>query len=278
MPIENPEKHDSPPPLQSIKKPASGILALLLPLAEKIQHILKKIPQKITHTPFLRRMMARFFAIYLKIMRSTSGLTIHNSGHIQSYWKKNQPVIVVFWHNRMALAPFAWHTHHPFFMMISEHPDGKIISEIVQHFGIQTLSVSSDPNKRGQSLKQALRCLRQGQSIGITPDGPKGPCYQAKKGVFLSALASGCDVLALTYATSNHRRFGSWDRFFFPLPFGTGHLIWSTPLPAPKHKDEEQDFLKTLTHHLNQITTRAHEQCGIAPDNLTEISQLDLNP
>lgn len=222
--------------------------------------------KSITHRAWLRALAARILAGYLRLVAKGCGLKIHGNPHGKACTPG--PLIVAFWHNRMALAPMAWNNPQPFFMMISDHPDGKIISQVVKHFSIDTLEVSRHRDKRSNALKEALRHLRLGHAVGITPDGPRGPCYHAQRGIFITALTSGCDVLVLSYATSHRWRFKSWDRFFFPLPLGQGHVMWGERLAAPTHKHEEAEFLKRLTTALNQTTDRVHDLAGIPRDSL----------
>ncbi len=86
-------------------------------------------------------------------------------------------------------------------MLISHHSDGRLISRVVKYLGIDTLQGTASHNKGSGAVRGLIRCLRQGGSVGITPDGPRGPCYSLKEGVFMVSLLSGCDVLAVSYVT-----------------------------------------------------------------------------
>lgn len=210
--------------------------------------------KKLMRSPMVQRIAAKIISLYLLFIKFSCRWSIKGLENIEPYWKTNKPMIVVFWHNRMAMAPFAWQSSQPFFMLISPHANGKLIAKVVEYFGIQSIYGSSSHNRGVQSLRSILKCLKKGYSVGITPDGPRGPCEILKDGVFMASYASQCDVVALSYATSNHYRFSSWDRFFFPLPFGKGRWVWSATVPSPRSMDQKQAFNEKVRLALASVT------------------------
>ena len=62
---------------------------------------------------------------------------------VEEHIKKNKSFIVCFWHNRLLMAVFCWKWSKEFKMLISGHADGKIISNAISYFGIQTITGSS---------------------------------------------------------------------------------------------------------------------------------------
>jgi lysophospholipid acyltransferase (LPLAT)-like uncharacterized protein len=66
-----------------------------------------------------------------------------------------------------------------------------------------------------------VRKLKEGHDIGITPDGSRGPCYEAKSGGILVAKLSKAPLLLVTFEYGKHTRLNSWDRFVIPFPFST---------------------------------------------------------
>ena len=61
--------------------------------------------------------------------------------------------------------------------------------------------------------------LKEGRDVGITPDGSRGPCYEAKPGALLVAKISKAPVLLLSFEFSSAWRLNSWDGFYLPKPF-----------------------------------------------------------
>ena len=55
--------------------------------------------------------------------------------------------------------------------------------------------------------------------MAITPDGSRGPLYQAKGGLIVLARLSGCPVLPVSWECSRAWRLNTWDQFIIPKPF-----------------------------------------------------------
>ncbi|MDX5361600.1 MAG: hypothetical protein LPL13_09860, partial [Alphaproteobacteria bacterium] len=59
-------------------------------------------------------------------------------------------------------------------------------------------------------------------------------------------------------------RFGSWDRFVMPLPFGRGLILWDAPIVLPRDGDPEEMRLLVETR-LNALSETADREMGRAP-------------
>jgi lysophospholipid acyltransferase (LPLAT)-like uncharacterized protein len=68
----------------------------------------------------------------------------------------------------------------------------------------------------------------------ITPDGPKGPRYEAKKGIVELARLANKMILPVTYSSSKKRVIQSWDRFLLPYPFSRIVFVWGDPIHVSK--------------------------------------------
>ena len=75
------------------------------------------------------------------------------------------------------------------------------------------------------------RAVRQGKSVAVAVDGPRGPCCKVKPGVIAVAAASGRPVVPVVSAA--RRRVvlsGAWDRFHLPLPFTRAVVVFGEPM------------------------------------------------
>jgi lysophospholipid acyltransferase (LPLAT)-like uncharacterized protein len=131
----------------------------------------------------------------------------------------------------------AWQRLAPMHMLISAHPDGQIIADAVTYFGVDSIAGST---KRGGSaaLRTMLKRLKEGDCVGITPDGPRGPAMTASIGIVNVARLSRVPILPMTYATSRRRMLKTWDRFHLPWPFGSGVYLWGEPIEIAAELDE----------------------------------------
>ena len=96
------------------------------------------------------------------------------------------------------MTPLCWNFNKQFYMLISSHPDGRLISKAVSYFQIKTISGSSSKNKLS-STKKILKLISENKVIGITPDGPRGPRMVVKKGISSLAKSTNAVILPSRY-------------------------------------------------------------------------------
>ncbi len=149
----------------------------------------------------------------------------------------NQSFLVCFWHGRLAMMPFAWTWNKPFYMLLSEHGDGKLISRLIQHQNISSIYGSSTRGGAKAAI-EAVRILKNGHCIGITPDGPKGPRHHVADGVIHIARLAKSPILPVSYALTKRRFLKTWDNFLFPLPFGKGVYVVGEPIMINDARDD----------------------------------------
>ena len=144
------------------------------------------------------------------------------------------PRIIVFWHGKqLPLAPFfkTQKVSRPFYMLISKHRDGQLISNAVKYFGIKTVAGSS--SKGGvHAAKELIDKLNEGCHVAITPDGPRGPRLVAKEGAQRIAENTGFKIVPVSWNINRKWVFGSWDKMELPKPFSKGTIIVGEPVEA----------------------------------------------
>lgn len=218
-----------------------------------------------------RRLASFILAQYIRLVRRTGRWNAVNDDLPDRLLGRGQSFIVAFWHQRLMMMPYTWkHRGAPLQMLISQHRDGELISRAVGHFGIGTVAGST--GKGGSAASRAiLKLLKQGQTVGITPDGPRGPCRRVSTGTLHLARLSGAPIVPLAYAVSRRRVLRSWDRFVLPLPFARGVFYWGDPIEVPRDLDAEglEAKRRALEETMNRLTDMADEMVGstaIAPD------------
>ena len=172
---------------------------------------------------------------YIKFVYMTTSWQKIGFSYPDKYWQNNKPFICVFWHNRLMMSAFGWDNKRQLKMLISSHSDGKIISKVISYFKINTIFGSTNKGAIF-ALKAMIMELKKGHSVGITPDGPKGPRLNITDGVIKLSQLSGCDIIPLTYATSNRKIVKkAWDKFVVPFPFAKGVLLWGKPMHVKRN-------------------------------------------
>ncbi|MFO0995685.1 MAG: lysophospholipid acyltransferase family protein [Alphaproteobacteria bacterium] len=211
----------------------------------------------------VRRTVTWIVALYIRIVHRTSRWTVIGRDIPESLWQAGRPFVLCFWHGRMLMIPYAWKRSVPGRMLISPHRDGRLIAETMAHFGAETITGST--SKGGAAaLRALLRSLRQGVSVGITPDGPRGPRMRAAPGLVTIARLAGVPIVPLTYAVRRRRVLGSWDRFLVPFPFNRGVFLWGEPVNIPHDADSAGQVaaLRVVEDRLNALTREADRMCG----------------
>lgn len=172
--------------------------------------------------------------------------------------------MLAFWHGRLLMMPYCWsHSSQIINMLISLHRDGQFISRIVAHFGIRTVAGSSSQGG-STALRAMLRALKFGEAVGITPDGPRGPCSHASMGVVKIARLGRTAVVPVSFSASHSLALKSWDRFLIALPFSRGVFVWGQPILISRNADTStlEACRQEIERALNIVTAEADRRVG----------------
>jgi lysophospholipid acyltransferase (LPLAT)-like uncharacterized protein len=112
-----------------------------------------------------------------------------------------------------------------------------------------------------------LRSLKSGISVGITPDGPRGPRMHASEGVVQVARLSGVPVIPCGFSAARRRTLGSWDRFTLALPFSRGLFVWGEPILVAHDADSAamEAARRAIEAGLTSVTQAADRAMGHPP-------------
>jgi lysophospholipid acyltransferase (LPLAT)-like uncharacterized protein len=155
---------------------------------------------------------------------------------------RNRPVIFAIWHNRLLMLPRVFDPSFPTrqsYGLISASRDGDLIADWIERSGYGTIRGSSS-RKGVIALRQLMDTLAANGNVLFTPDGPRGPVYEASPGVIFLAQKSGAPIVPIHMEYSSCWRMKSWDRFIVPRPFATLRAIFGAPISIPPLADTEQ--------------------------------------
>jgi lysophospholipid acyltransferase (LPLAT)-like uncharacterized protein len=174
----------------------------------------------------------------------------------------DSPAIFCTWHNRLAFSVLLYREfarHHNFSpklaAIVSASKDGGVVARILEHFGVQPVRGSS--SRRGaQALLELTSWLERGYDVAITPDGPRGPCYEVQHGAISLAQVTGLPVIPAIYNLKWKIRLKSWDRFQIPLPFARITARFGEPLSIPRNISdaEKETFRLEVQRRLTALT------------------------
>jgi lysophospholipid acyltransferase (LPLAT)-like uncharacterized protein len=174
----------------------------------------------------------------MRALEGTIRWTEVNPAPARAIWEAGERIILVFWHNRLMMAPF-FYRGRGLKILISHHADGELIRRVMLRFDFGSVRGST---RRGgaEAFRELLRSVGKGYDIVITPDGPRGPRYVVQKGVIELARHTGLPILPVTYSTRHSFRCPSWDGFLIPRPFTRGVFVWGHPFRVARDADPAQ--------------------------------------
>ena len=215
----------------------------------------------------VRRTVTAIAALYMWVVRATTRWEVEGGDIPRDLWDRNEAFVLAVWHGRLLMLAPSWPRHRPLSALMSKHRDGELIARTVAWWGVGAVRGSSRGGDGAAALRQVVRCLKDGTSVAITPDGPRGPRMRASEGVVTAARLSGTAMVPFAFASSRHRVLSSWDRFVLPLPFGRGVLAWGAPIRIARDADgaAAAGALAEIEAALNHVTGLADRRCGHAP-------------
>lgn len=177
--------------------------------------------------PSKLRIFARSITTAIAILALTWRVTISGQKNIDGLISKKEPFVLVFWHGDMLMGWY-FHRNYHFTSLVSMSRDGDLLAEVLGQWKYEILRGSS--SKGGQEARAQLeRVVREGKTIVVTPDGPRGPVYEMKMGALRIAQKTGVPLVSVTFTVRPAFRLRSWDRFTVPGPFAKIMIQYHRP-------------------------------------------------
>ena len=166
-------------------------------------------------------------------------------------FNSNEEYIFCCWHNKLFLGPHLLPRNRVINALQSSHSDGMVTSIAFKYLGMNVILGSS---KKGgmQAFRKMVKCIKSGESVAITPDGPKGPKEKVKEGIIKLAQITETSIIPLVWTTKKFKLINSWDNFVIPYPFSKGVYSFGKPIYVKKQINEYE--LETARQNLeNEI-------------------------
>jgi lysophospholipid acyltransferase (LPLAT)-like uncharacterized protein len=156
--------------------------------------------------------------------------------------------IYAFFHEVMLFPAYYWNWPE-MHILISDHADGEMITQVVRRLGF---SVVRGSTTRGgaRALRGMLRAVEAGH-LCFTPDGPRGPRRHVHQGLIYAASRLGLPIVGAGMAFARPWRARSWDRFAVPRPFSTAACVTPEAVVVPPDADRD-----TLEHYRQEVERR----------------------
>jgi lysophospholipid acyltransferase (LPLAT)-like uncharacterized protein len=126
--------------------------------------------------------------------------------------------VFIFWHSKMLIGWWILR-NKKLGALVSKSKDGEILSSILNKWNYKVVRGSS--SKAGkEALHEIINFAKTGNSVVLTPDGPRGPAGYIKNGALV--ISYECQIPIIPVKIFNYNKkilFKSWDKFEIPFPF-----------------------------------------------------------
>jgi lysophospholipid acyltransferase (LPLAT)-like uncharacterized protein len=205
----------------------------------------------------LRFLGSFLLANSLDALCKTLRVSYKNKKVVDDFRKKKQNYVLAFWHGTM-LPSWYLHRNDGFAALTSKSKDGDLLAKQLKHWDYKVVRGSS--SKGGDvALGIMVDHAKNGYSIAITPDGPRGPEHKFKAGAVITAKKSGVPVVLMGVGIKSKKKLKSWDKFQIPNPFSKIKIIYSDPIYVDPNLsyDETSKIIEECEQRLNELCTEA---------------------
>ncbi len=190
--------------------------------------------------------------------RNLSFLTKREYFYENENFDMNSQNIVVFWHRKIFTVCNATRIIRKKASMVSASKDGEILSELLRREGNELIRGSSSRDNI-KSLKEALRYARNGYTLGIAIDGPRGPIFEPKAGAVYIAQKTGLPIIPVSSYCSRKWVFRKiWDRLEIPKPFSRNIHFVGKPFYIDKETPLEE-AVETVKEEIHKAGREAYK-------------------
>lgn len=202
--------------------------------------------------------------LFYRLMVLTWRVELHEPERLKEHIKNKTPYILAHFHgDEGPLLQLA--SRYKLSTMISTSKDGEIMNVVYSLLGGKASRGSST---RGgvTALKGLIELVKKGRACNISVDGPRGPIYEVKPGVFeLSRLLKSEIFTGSAYCESAWHFPKSWNKAYFPKPFARIVIVWTGPFgPVTKTDDPRSpELAKTLQNQLFAAKQQAANLFGV---------------
>ncbi len=138
------------------------------------------------------------------------------------------------------------------YALVSRFRDGDIAERFLLSLGYRVVRGSSEegkPQKGGSvGLLKLVKVLKEGETVAITVDGPKGPYGKVKPGIILLAQKTGVPIIPVYVHFDWYIRLKTWDRLVIPIPFSRARASIGEPIWV-----QEEDSVEAKREELEEV-------------------------
>ena len=162
---------------------------------------------------------------FYKLLSSTWKMTIEEPESLTKALKDRTPFVIAHWHgDELVLVQFSGYFRLAIIASLSK--DGEIMTTVIKLFGAVASRGSSSRGAVG-ALKGLLKLAKEGHNTSFAVDGPRGPIYKVKPGVFeVSKILNAPIYIPGVYCDRAWHFPKAWNKTYLPKPFAKIYIRW----------------------------------------------------
>ena len=218
---------------------------------------------------FWHRLEGTFLYYYYRLVMATARFEVEGLDNLAQVQASGRPIIWGLWHGiNMPYMLYAA-SHFPpesFSVVMVGDERGDILGQLAAWLGGEVIGIDmkGNPVESGRKLLNVIKRLKAGQQTFLCPDGPDGPAYQPKDGVFFMAQKAGATILPWGGWSRQAYQMKRWDHYLVPYPFARIHIVIGEPIPVGRG-DDEAALRDHVVAALHEVRTAAQRAAGITP-------------
>jgi lysophospholipid acyltransferase (LPLAT)-like uncharacterized protein len=195
-------------------------------------------------------------ACIIRMIGVTWRVRMIDAGPIDRLRHDGQPVALLLWHGQLLPLLYVMR-FQSIAALVSTHKDGELIAQIALRLGCKLVRGSSS---RGgdRALLGLVRTLRDGFTVAVTPDGPRGPYRTFAAGALVAAHRAAAPVVAFGVHATRAWYLSSWDKFMIPKPFARVTIVFDAAQMVPgQNARDAADAIPFFTDRMAAVALRA---------------------
>ena len=198
--------------------------------------------------------------IVVRILCATVRIRVEGREKLEAVANAGKGGVLMSWHG-LTMVPVYWLRKRRPYGMISLSRDGHIEATLFRLLGWRLIRGSSKRGATG-ALIAAIRCLKAGHLLALTPDGPKGPSGEVKPGSLFMAQSSGAPIVPCGVAIDRFWQLRSWDGYRIPKPFARVVIAWCDPIYVTRN-DDNSTTESGVAQRIDEAIRFAEQRLGV---------------
>lgn len=164
--------------------------------------------------------------VIYKLLSMTWKVELQEPDDMKAMMKERKPFILAHFHgDEIPLISLA--SRYKIATMTSTSKDGEMMNTALILLGAKT-SRGSATRGGVSALKGLLKYCKEGSSCSMAVDGPKGPIFEVKPGVFEIARLMKAPIFAGGVFCDRAWHFPrAWNKAYLPKPFAQVRIVWT---------------------------------------------------